>query len=175
MKAKVILVIKGQPTCIIERSESGEIKIIQRRTGIHATYHLNGHNHFYDPRDRDGSFKKERYEIALKLAQQRGEQNPESYAKRQASCVNCTTGKKIKDIDQPEHFIGFRLRPTAWKNKYKKLDQIKLPDDWDNELADFYLTQKMPKDKKIVPIIGIAHPMVFIKKAEKSISKQKVN
>jgi len=162
-KKSVLITIKTLPTLVIEKTNKGEIKVIQLSSGRNATYHDNGHSHIFDP-NYIGPWKQELYEIGLKDNRKENQIPPKSYAKRLSELFgSCWQSVPIPKIEEPIFFISFGLETTEWKERYKKMDKIELLSDFDQKLAHIYLSKDVPQDNDIMPIITIGHPKVFIK------------
>jgi hypothetical protein len=137
---KVLLTNKGQPTIVVERTNKGDIKVVHLATGIHATYHQNGHNHFFDPK----STKSWRKEI-------------EELGGHDGELINCTTSRPFSEIFDPEFFIAIGSQSREWKEKYKKLNRLEINTEL---LVSIYLSSK--ESTTHVTVLNDAHPYVLV-------------
>jgi hypothetical protein len=140
---KRLIIINKNPVISIERTNTRDIKVVHLCTGIHATYHSTGHNHFFDPK----STKVWKDEIK-NLGGHGGE------------LVSCTTSLPFDKIIDPEFFIGLSSKYSNWKEKYKKIESINLDL---NGVISIYLSGKLLNDDYFI-ILDDEHPYVLIKK-----------
>ncbi len=136
---KILLVNNGNPAIIVERTKNKDIKVVHLNSGIHATYHPSGHNHFFDP----DSTRVWRQQIS-EMGGHGGE------------LVNCTQSLPFSKITKPEFFIKISTSLSIWKDKYMKLNKLEINTD---KLISIELSAV--NDKNYITLLDDEHPFVL--------------